>query len=97
MIAHLALVLSAEEVAAVRRGDPVLRKTFLVRACGEVLAVAGPDRLVFAEGRLRCEAVRGGVAWHFYDLAPASGRALVGRGQLAAIEAAAVERPPPMW
>ena len=96
MIAHLALVLSAEEVAAVERGEPVVRRTFPVRACGERVALAAPDRAVFAEARLRCEAVRGGVAWHFFELKPAAGRALPGRGQLAAVETT-TERPAPMW
>ena len=97
MIAHLALVLSAEEVAAVERGEPVVRRTFPVRACGERVALAAPDRAVFAETRLRCEAIRGGVAWHLSEIAPTSGRALQGRGQLAAAVETTTERPTPMW
>lgn len=96
MVAHLALVLSTEEVAAVARGGPVVRRTFPVRACGDRVALAGPDLVVFAEARLRCEAIRGDVAWHLFELTPASGRALRGRGQLAAVETT-TERPAPMW
>lgn len=96
MIAHLALVLTSAEVETVQRGEPVRRPAMPVRAAGEVIGLAGPDRALFAEARVRCEAIPGGYLWHLEIVGPLTGRALPSRGQLAPIDAP-VSRPAPMW
>lgn len=96
MIAPLALVLTSAEVETVRRGEPVRRPTMPIRAAGEVIGLAGPDRALFAEARVRCEAIPGGYLWHLEIVGPLTGRALPGRGQLTPIEIVPT-RQAPMW